>query len=170
MLCQNCEKNEATTHLKQVINGDTAEQHLCGECARHLGYADMFGGFGLSLSDMFGGLFGDAAQTKALTPTAQRCKKCGFSFQDIVREGQVGCADCYRSFYEKLQPSLQRIHGRVSHNGKVSRAENQAPEETTEMKIEHKKQQLKEAVEQQDFEKAAVLRDEIKELEAEKHA
>ena len=49
MLCQNCGKNEATTHIKQVINGDTAERHLCSECAEHLGYGDAFSGFGLSL-------------------------------------------------------------------------------------------------------------------------
>ena len=41
MLCQNCGKNEATTHIKQVINGDTAERHLCSECAEHLGYGDV---------------------------------------------------------------------------------------------------------------------------------
>ena len=50
MLCQNCGKNEATTHIKQVINGDTAERHLCSDCAEHLGYGDAFSGFGFAVA------------------------------------------------------------------------------------------------------------------------
>ena len=53
MLCQNCGKNEATTHIKQVINGDTAERHLCSECAEHLGYGDAFSGFGFDVAGLF---------------------------------------------------------------------------------------------------------------------
>ena len=167
MLCQNCEKNEATTHIKQVINGDTAEQHLCADCARQLGYGDMFSGFGLSLSDMFGGFFGDAQQ-KSLNAAAgragvERCKKCGFSFQDIVREGRVGCADCYRTFYDRLKPSLQRIHGRVEHNGK--RSATMPAEDSAERKIAERREQMQEAIRLQNFELAAQLRDEIKQLE-----
>ena len=60
MLCQNCGKNEATTHIKRVVNGDTTETHLCAECAQHLGYGDMFSGFGLNLDDFFGSFLGDS--------------------------------------------------------------------------------------------------------------
>jgi len=166
MLCQNCGKNEATTHVKQIIHGDTAEQHLCADCARHLGYQDMFSGFGLSLSDMFGGFFGDALKTKNLAAAAPRCEKCGCSFEDIVREGRVGCADCYRRFYEKLQPSLQRIHGKVAHSGKTSRVAVKA-EPSREEKIAAHKTRLQEAIAAENFELAAQLRDEIRAMEGE---
>jgi hypothetical protein len=53
MLCQNCERNEATTHIKKVVNGETAETHLCADCAAHLGYGDFFSGFGLNLGEIF---------------------------------------------------------------------------------------------------------------------
>ena len=46
MLCQNCGKYEATTHVKRIINGESAEAHLCSDCAKALGYNDVFGGFG----------------------------------------------------------------------------------------------------------------------------
>ena len=62
MICQNCGKREANTHIKQIINGDMAESHLCSDCARHLGYSDMFSGFDLDLADFFGGR-ADNAQT-----------------------------------------------------------------------------------------------------------
>ena len=60
MLCQNCGKNEATTHIKQIVNGDMAESHLCAECAKNLGYSDMLSGFGLDLSEFLGGFLGDS--------------------------------------------------------------------------------------------------------------
>ena len=115
MLCQNCGKYEATTHIKRVVNGDTTEMHLCADCAQHLGYGDMFSGFGLNLDDFFGGFLEDTVQ-KIAAPTRQRCPKCGNTFGDIVHSGKVGCSECYRTFYDKLLPSLQRIHGRIRHS------------------------------------------------------
>lgn len=162
MVCQNCGKHEATTHIKQVVNADTTQQHLCAECAQHLGYTDVFSGFGLSLSDMFGGFFGDTAQQKEAA-SKQRCQKCGYAFADIVREGKVGCADCYRTFYDKLKPSLQRIHGKIKHSGKTTAAA--AREPSKEDILKQKKEELAKAVNEQNFEHAAQLRDEIRALE-----
>ena len=165
MLCQNCGKNEATTHIKQIINGDMAESHLCSDCAAHAGYSDMFSGFGLNLSGLFSGLLGDMMPSIS-SGKSPRCPKCGTSFDEIVRDGRVGCADCYRTFYDKLLPSIQRIHGKIKHSGKVT---NSAPAETkpetTEEKIEKLKEAMNEAVAKQDFENAAKIRDEIKALE-----
>lgn len=162
MLCQNCGKNEATTHIKQVINGETAESHLCSDCAVHLGYGDMFTGAGFSFSDLLGSFFGDSVQQKNIGGTAIRCKKCGNSFEDIVRDGRVGCADCYKTFYDKLLPSLKRIHGKVEHSGKFSA--NVQTETPPENRLEKLKEQMNEAVLTQNFELAAKLRDEINEL------
>lgn len=165
MLCQNCGKNEATTHIKQIINGDMAESHLCRDCAAHLGYSDVFSGFGLNLSEFFGGLLGDMAPRVSQGKT-KRCEKCGASFEDIARDGMVGCADCYKTFYDKLLPSIQRIHGKIKHSGKVSANTVEAPrEETVEEKVEKLKAQMNEAVAKQEFEQAAKIRDEIKALE-----
>ena len=165
MLCQNCGKNEATTHIKQIINGDMAESHLCAECAAHLGYSDMFSGFGLNLSELFGGFLGDMAPAVS-AGKSRRCPKCGTSFDEIVRDGRVGCADCYRTFYDRLLPSIQRIHGKIKHNGKISSASPvEARPETAEEKIERLKNEMHDAVAKQDFETAAKIRDEIKALE-----
>ena len=165
MLCQNCGKNEATTHIKQIINGDMAESHLCSDCASHLGYTDMFSGFGLNLSELFGGFLGDMMPSLSSGKT-QRCAKCGTSFEEIVRDGRVGCEDCYTTFYDRLLPSIQRIHGKIKHSGKVSTAPVEAPkQETVEEKIEKLKAAMNEAVAKQEFEEAAKIRDEIKALE-----
>ena len=165
MLCQNCGKNEATTHIKQIINGDMAESHLCSDCASHLGYSDVFSGFGLNLSELFGGFLGDMIPSIS-AGSSPRCPKCGTSFDEIARDGRVGCADCYRTFYDKLLPSIQRIHGKIKHSGKtVSATPEQPKAETTEEKIEKLKAAMNDAVAKQDFENAAKIRDEIKALE-----
>ncbi len=165
MLCQNCGKNEATTHIKQIINGDMAESHLCSDCAAHLGYSDMFSGFGLNLSELFGGFLGDMMPSIS-SGKIQRCTKCGTSFEEIVRDGRVGCADCYTTFYDRLLPSIQRIHGKIKHSGKVSASPAEEPKvETVEEKIEKLRAAMNEAVAKQEFENAAKIRDEIKALE-----
>ena len=153
MLCQNCGKNEATTHIKQVINGDTAERHLCSECAEHLGYGDAFSGFGFDVAGLFGNFFGDAVHSLGAPRKVVRCPKCGSSFNDIVREGRVGCAECYKVFYNELKPSLQRIHGQIRHSGKIASTAEPVSEE--EAKIDEKeelKKQMDEAVAVQNFE------------------
>ena len=114
MLCQHCGKRDATTHIKRVVNGETSESHLCAECASSLGYGDVFGGWGMSLGDLLGGFLSESTPSSGQLAVAPlRCEKCGSTWRDIAREGKVGCANCYRVFYDRLAPSLQRIHGKV---------------------------------------------------------
>lgn len=168
MLCQKCSKREATTHIKRVVNGEATESHLCAECAGALGYNGLFGGFDLSIPNIFSSFFGDSPLLSS--SKTQRCEKCGSSFDDIVRSGMVGCADCYEKFYDKLLPSIQRIHGKAKHAGKkppVIEEPKVIKEKTKEEIIFEKEEAMKEAVANQEFEKAAVLRDEIKSLKEE---
>lgn len=176
MLCQNCEKNEATTHIKQIINGEMTETHLCRDCARVLGAGDMLSEFNFSLSDLFGGFFSDMLPAAGRGATV-RCPQCGSSFDDIVNSGKLGCAQCYEVFYEKLQPSLQRLHGKIRHSGKVgcaaggekaqAAAKPAVPaiaeqKQSDEERLTALQEQMDEAVKEQNFELAASLRDEIK--------
>ncbi len=161
MLCQNCGKYEATTHVKRIINGEAAEAHLCPDCARALGYTDVFGGFGNVFGDLLGSFFGEPSSS-AIAARTVRCEKCGSTFNDIIESGKIGCAECYKTFYDKLLPSLQRIHGKTKHEGKIPNRV--SVENINENKLESLEAELKEAIETQNFEKAAKLRDEIKEL------
>lgn len=159
MLCQNCGKYEATTHVKRIINGESAEAHLCSDCAHALGYNDVFGGFSNTFSELLGSFFGEPSG--ALNSRTVRCEKCGNTFTDIVNNGKIGCADCYTTFYEKLLPSLQRIHGKTRHEGKVPLIRSANSIKIEENKLEILEAELKSAIESQEFEKAAELRDEI---------
>ncbi len=171
MLCQNCKKTEATTHIKRVINGEATQTHLCSACAQNLGYTDIFDDFSLNLPGIFSSFFGDTAFALGES-RLDRCEKCGSCFDDIIKSGKVGCADCYEKFYSKLLPSIQRIHGKATHSGKVpvitqEKKEEKPREKTTEEKITELQSQMDKAVEMQNFEQAAIIRDEIKKLKGE---
>lgn len=162
MLCQNCGKKEAKTHLKKITNGETVELHLCPDCAFALGYTDVFSGFGINLSDFFGGFFGDTP-VSAISNKTIRCEKCGSTFEDIAKSGKIGCADCYNLFYDKLLPSLQRIHGKTHHEGKLAKGAGEEVKRAR--KLTELKRKLNDAIDEQNFELAALIRDEIKEME-----
>ena len=152
MLCQHCNKNEANMHMKRIINGRAAEVHLCSDCARSLGYGEACSGFGLGFSDFLS----DFLLKGENSSNGSRCPFCNKSFEDIAKDGKMGCAECYSAFYDKLLPSLQRIHGKVTHMGKRPNGNN-----NNENKLEMLKELLENAVREQDFESAVKIRDEI---------
>ena len=118
MLCQNCGKNLATTHMKKTINGETTELHLCAACAAKQGLNTVWNGLGLDLGNFWGSLFAEPAVREQAD--AVRCECCGSTFADIARSGRAGCPCCYTTFYDRLLPSIQRIHGKAQHVGKIS--------------------------------------------------
>lgn len=108
MLCQNCQKRDAVIHVRRIINGEAGEMHLCADCARNLGYSEIFSGFSLpfGLSDV-----------NSISSRVLRCETCGFVFEDIVRSSSPGCPDCYLTFGDKLNEYLRKIHGRTVYKG-----------------------------------------------------
>ena len=164
MLCQSCGKQQANTHIKRVINGDAKEYMLCEECAVKLGYGNIFNNFNINLDDFLGSFFTENI-TNRLKYETKRCEKCGSSIEDISNSGKLGCANCYSVFYDKLIPSIKRIHGNTNHSGKL--ASSISEDKRIKNKTKKLEEQLQEAIKEQDFERAAKLRDKIKELKKE---
>ena len=172
MLCQHCNKNEATTHVKTMINGEYAEYRLCPECAHELGYDNMFRDFTADFGGLLSSFFSNALPARS---GAARCQSCGSSLNDIKNSGKVGCADCYDTFFSELMPTIRSVHGNTEHLGKhpmtieytVNEDEktDAADASASDDRLESLRAELKKAVGDEDFERAAQLRDEIKELE-----
>lgn len=161
MLCQNCGKHEATTHIKKIVNGEAMQVDLCGACASKMGYSGLFPGFGLSLSDFLGSFLEEPAAVRRVTPV--RCEKCGSTFEDIANSGLAGCADCYDMFRDRLAPSISRIHGKARHVGKAAQGASERRKATN--RLDDLREALNRAVAAQEYEQAAKIRDEIKSLE-----
>lgn len=174
MLCQHCNKNEATTHIKKNINGQREEMHLCSECAKELGVMDEFRMPSMNefFSDSFlGNFLGAGVAAMNSIAGVDRCSTCGSSFNDIVKGGHLGCSDCYDKFGGRLEPSIRKIHGKTKHIGKfISYDEKEEPKKAEKKPkpqvdpVENLRAQLETAIKEQRFEDAAVLRDKIKDL------
>ncbi|MBR3594488.1 MAG: UvrB/UvrC motif-containing protein [Clostridia bacterium] len=161
MLCEKCHKNTATTHIKTVINGVVTEKNLCGFCAAAEGYSQFANN---SFASMLASMFGNELATGTIKET--RCSCCGTAFSDIAETGKMGCSECYATFKDRLLPYLRRLHGTTEHTGKrLNSVGAGLVAVSEESKIEQLRTQLLEAIKAEEFEKAAVLRDEIKSLE-----
>ena len=168
MLCQNCGKNQATTYYKETVNGQTREMHLCPDCAAKLtggtaGFGSLFSDpffsdpFGSLLSSPFGG-------TAQAIGGGRRCPSCGMTESELRRSGRAGCADCYKSFSDILLPYIKKLHGAAAHVGAAPAPAADAPAVNP---VEGLKTKLSEAVQAENYEEAARLRDEIRRLEGE---
>lgn len=166
MKCQKCGANNANTHVKTIINGEFKEYDLCSECARKMGYTNVFADMENEFSGFLGSFFTNVLPART---QATRCEFCGSTYPEIAKTGQVGCAHCYELFADQLYPSIRRIHGNTAHCGKnsgMASKEAEKPEELTkEETVNQLRQQLDSAVKEQNFELAAELRDKIKEME-----
>lgn len=114
----------------------------------------------------FDQLFSDFLSAKAHVPTPEAaCPRCGDTWSDIQKSGKVGCAACYQTFADRLLPFVQKIHGTGIHVGRAPRQEQRDPSQTqTEALLAQLQAQLDAAVAEQNYEQAAVYRDEIRAL------
>lgn len=168
MKCQKCGKNQATTHIKTVTNGEYAQYELCSQCAKEMGYTNIFSDMENEFSNLLGSFFGNALPARS---QATRCETCGSTYNEIAKSGHVGCGECYEIFGEQLMPSIRRMHGNTTHCGKVphsieyTKSQDVVEEDPQQSEIENLKEQLQQAIKEENFEMAAQLRDKIKEME-----
>ncbi len=170
MLCEACKSNKATFFYKQTKNGVTVEKNLCSECAKAKGLSvntGLFQGFDeLYGDDFFGGLLGSLFESKPQVTSTGACSFCGTRLGELLNRGTAGCAECYKTFSNALSPTISKIHGNVAHCGKTpGKGEKKQAEMTVQEKITALRGELSLAIEKQEYERAAQLRDEIIALE-----
>lgn len=167
MLCERCGKKSATVVIRQNINGRKAVLRLCADCAEGEGYGDFFAnlsGVGKDFENVFGNILGES-YAQAGRNDEDFCPRCGARFSELSETGKIGCAECYRHFRPALMTSIQRIHGKTGHTGKVPRSAGEKAKRRS--RLSALRTQLNTAIETQDFEEAAKLRDAIRAEEAE---
>lgn len=161
MVCDICAVNPATVHLTEIIDEQMTELHLCEECARTKSM-DMEQQFGLA--DLLAGLSDlGKTQVEGKEIIKVKCPNCGITYEDFRKMGRLGCSECYNSFRKYLMPLLKRIHGSSRHYGKMPLGiikPAQVKSEITELKAK-----LEKAIQDEEFEEAARIRDVLKELE-----
>ena len=163
MKCKICGKQEATVHLTEVVNGKVTKLHLCEECAEEKS-AEMQSHFGLT--DLLSSLmdFSSSVTDKETgEDTKLKCPVCNGSYYDFQKTGRLGCGECYRVFDKNLSELLRKIHGSDRHVGKMPMKNKEVVKEQHD--LQRLRNELNELIQSEKFEKAAMLRDKIKELE-----
>lgn len=171
MICQECNQRPATLHFTKIVNGEKTEVHLCEKCAQEKGEMFMFnGGSGFTFNNLLAGLlniepsFQQQSKSAFQQEEIIQCESCGMTFPQFVNVGRFGCSHCYDSFKEQLKPVLRRLHsGNWVHNGKIPKRIGGAMH--LRKRIEELKSELRDAISNEEFEKAAGIRDELRSLE-----
>ncbi len=160
MLCDLCGKNQATVHLTEIVDNQMTELHLCEDCAREKS-SQMEQEFGLA--DLLAGLaeFGKPQEEKEIVEI--KCPQCNLTYADFKKIGRIGCSECYNSFRRYLSPLLKKIHGSNRHLGKSPMKVAKVTRKR--LDLQELRTRLAKAVEVEEFEEAAKIRDQIKELE-----
>lgn len=165
MDCDICGK-KAKVHLTQLLGGQIKKITLCDECAKEKGVTDPTG---FALAEM---LMGSNVPSTPVVPVVnvppvmsggRRCGTCGFTLEDLKRVRRFGCADCYTTFREEVSSMLRGMHKGVKHCGKVP--EGMMALQVLTQRIEELRGRLDQAIAEENYEEAAGLRDEIRQME-----
>jgi len=158
MLCCVCKEKPAKVHLTDIKGDKMHKVDLCEECAKLKGVNDS----NFALADMLLGLGASQELEQSVGGADAKCAQCGFTHADFKKSGRLGCPECYQTFAEGLGGLLKSMHKGTRHAGKVPE-ELRAKRDLTEQ-LGRLQKTLNQAIEAEDFERAAQLRDEIKQV------
>jgi protein arginine kinase activator len=160
MKCDACGDKEATVFLTQIVEGNMHKVNLCEACSKEKGVNDPTG---FALTDVLLGL-GSEKEIDAPGAPKTKCKVCGFTFADLKKTGRLGCSACYDVFAGHLESMLKNMHKGILHTGKVPAR--LAELRQLDSRIQNLRSSLDEAVATEQYELAANLRDQIRQIEA----
>jgi protein arginine kinase activator len=164
MSCEQCHEREAVIHLTQIVNEQVTTLHLCERCAAEKGVESPGSQPKTPLGSFLAAMGQELPEQTPAPRAGDTCSRCGGSLQDFRESGRLGCSDCYRTFEVPLRDLLRRLHGSTHHLGeRYADREPATPIErhpTAELR-----EQLRLAVETENFELAAELRDRLRVME-----
>lgn len=171
MQCDACGGDNPVVHLTEVVDDEPKTLHLCAACAEERGVDTPTSPDNLLLAGVLAQM---ELAAKAQPGTAAGgtgsslppCGFCGLTFSLFRETGRLGCPHCWTSFEPQLRPLLQRVQGATQHVGKVYLPPDPSASER-EKQIAGLRRKLDRAVSLEDFERAARLRDAIRELREE---
>jgi len=161
MVCDNCGSTEAVVHLTQIVNNQISTHRLCEKCAAEKGLEATPEPTSLPLTDFLAQMGKDPVAES--DQASQQCSFCGLTFKEFRETGRLGCPHCYETYATHLQRLLRRVHGSTQHVGKVYLPPDPTASEVG-RRLDALRRKLSRAVETEDFERAAELRDEIKSI------
>ncbi len=163
-LCEECGVNEACYTISVMMGGQVTQRHLCADCMAKMNMNLAAGNIKHLLSAIMSAISGTAEEAAAAVApeTDVVCERCNTTLSQFTKSGKLGCPHCYTSFREQLTPMLQQIHGRVQHAGRKP-LDTEAAQRRRAV-YDRLSRQMEQAVAMEDFESAAILRDQLRRL------
>jgi protein arginine kinase activator len=168
MLCHDCKEREATKRFTQIVNNEKTVLALCNQCAEARGFHSPLSEKQFPLAEIL------ASLSKTLTTSGKSepmpslvCPTCKLTFEEFTKLGRFGCGDCYRTFRPRLESIMRKIHGASLHRGKNPSVQTSTGNITAVLPIKEEERleiELKRAIEAEDFERAAEIRDKLKSI------
>ena len=167
MMCEECGIRQARFHLMKIVNNERTERNLCAVCMAK--YQKQLPGIDFNnlagiLNTILEGH--ESANSEGDNPTDVElvCEQCGTTYQEFKKSGVVGCANCYKVFHQPIEKILDRMQNGTQHSGRIPEGVRSGA--SIRMNIDRLKQRMQKAVQDEDFEQAAKLRDAIRTLNA----
>lgn len=159
-ICQLCQKNPATVHLTNVQNNVTKKLDICEACASKKGINISKP---VPLTSVFAATQNaQAAKRKAATNQPKLiCPQCRITWEEFRDTDRLGCPHDYEIFHKRLEPLLEDIHGATRHLGGAA-----AEADTQTAALRQLQEQMRQAAAAEDYNTAAKLRDQIRQLSA----
>ena len=162
MICDDCREQDAVVQYTAVKDNVVVQLHLCEKCAAERGVETTVNTLP---KHPLGEFLHQVQQQVAAAPTdAARCNFCGSTMADFRATGRWGCARCYSQFEAGIRELLRRVHGHSRHIGQVYKAPRSETRERSAV-LGELRERLRRAIEGEQFEQAADLRDRIKGME-----
>jgi len=163
MQCQICGKRPAVVHFTEIVNNKKSEFHVCEKCAEEKGYHVPLVKTKFSVGDLLAGMVDQPGIGEESRVGRVQCPRCHLVYSQFKETGRLGCSECYPTFRSQLRPLLRRIHGSTKHMGKVPVKD--AARVAVRREVQRLHEQLQKAIEREEFETAAQIRDQIRGIE-----
>jgi protein arginine kinase activator len=163
MQCDECKDRPAAIHLTQIVNDSVTTVHLCEDCAAAKGVQTGATVAKFPLSDFLATMGKGTSNQLPPGDDTGACDSCGGTLQDFRESGRLGCPDCYDAFNQHLRGLLRRLHGSSQHVGEQYTREEGDP--SAGPSLGQLRERLRRAVETENFELAAEIRDRIRVME-----
>jgi protein arginine kinase activator len=162
MKCEICGLKDAVIHIRQIQKDLMHELHICEECAQEKGLIREEDSE-LPIANLLSGLLEGKDMTGAVE-VKDACPRCGMKASEFRKQGKLGCPECFVAFEKDVKSIVSQMAARPRHSGKLPLS--LASEHASSAEAENMREELKEAIEREDYELAARLRDKLRESEA----
>lgn len=171
MLCEKCRKHEAKINLVTVMNGQKHEIWLCESCVKDISNIPFFSSIAQNINFPFQGMLSemlsniDNSETNIDNDKIKEiiCSNCGLTYDEFKKSGRLGCSDCYKEFRVVLEPRIKSLQPGVKHIGKIPKMKGK--ELVQKRKLKDLKQEMQKLIISEEYERAAIVRDEIRRME-----